>query len=129
MSITINEIENQNELLHKQLIIIDMKTIGIIGLVLAITGFFVGLYCQIEIIPNFNALDSQYDLNEMAQAQWRNLADQKFIFGSISLFLGFLAAVSGLIMLIKKQKIGWITIGLGLISFVLGALQSTHMFS
>lgn len=124
MSVAVNKID-----LQKKIIAIDMKTIGIIGVIIATVGFLVGVYCQIEIIPNFESLDAQYDLSELNRSQWRNLADQKFILGSVALFLGFLAAVMGLIIIVKKQKIGWIIIGIGLISFILGAIQSTHMFS
>jgi hypothetical protein len=129
MNIAINKIEIRNEILQQQLINIDMKTIGIIGLILSLIGFAVGVYCQLEILPSYNALDAQYDLSEIDRALWRTYGDQKFLFGSIALFLGALASVMGLITGIKKQKIGWLILGLGLISFVLGALQSTHMFS
>ena len=129
MEITINEIEIQNEILHKQLIIIDMKTIGIIGSILASIGFLVGMYCQIEVMPNYNMFAGRFDLSEMDSMLRRSYSDQKFLFGSIALFLGPLAAVMGLIAGIKKQKLGWIALALGLVSFVFGALQTTHMFS
>ncbi len=107
----------------------DMKVVGIIGVLLGVVGLLVGVYCQLGIIPKFNALDLQYDLNEIDRALWRTLADQKFILGSIALFLGALASIIGLFTKLKKQKIGWIALGIGLASFLLGALQSTHMFS
>jgi hypothetical protein len=106
-----------------------MKIIGIIGLTLSLIGVLVGMYCQIEILPNYNALDNQFDLNEIERAIWRDYADQKFVFGSVALFLGAIASVIGLIVGIKKHKIGWIALALGLISFLLGAMQSTHLFS
>ena len=129
MSVRLNSIEINNELLQKKLITIDMKTTGIIGLILSIIGFTVSVYCQIEVLPSYNALDAQYDLTEIDRMLWRSLADQKFLFGSIALFLGALGSMIGLIIGLKKQKLGWLILGLGLISFVLGALQSTHMFS
>ena len=129
MDVTVNKVGIENELLHQQLIIIDMKTIGVIGLILSLISLFVALYCQIEILPNYNALDAQLDLSEMDVMLWRSYADQKFLFGSVALFLGALAAVAGLIAGLKKQKMGWVALCLGLISFLLGAIQSTHMFS
>jgi hypothetical protein len=129
MSIIINEIEVQNELLHKKLINIDMKTIGIIGFIIVNIGFVVGIYCQFQVIPSFNALDVQYNLNELDRALWRSLADQKFLLGSIALFLGALGSVVGFVTGLKKQKMGWAIFVMGLISFILGAIQSTHMFS
>ena len=80
-------------------------------------------------MPGYQALDAQFDRSEMNQILWRSYADQKFLLGSIALFLGAIAAIIGLIVLIKKQKIGWITLILGILSFILGAMQSTHMFS
>lgn len=124
MGIILAEIEIQ-----KQLAIIDMKTIGIIGLILSIVGLFFGLYCQFQIIPSFNALDTQYDLSKIERAKWNSLADLKFLIGSITLFLGALAAVIGLVVGLKKQKIGWVILVLSFISFILGVIQSTHMFS
>lgn len=129
MSVTIDNIEINNEFLQEQLIIIDMKTIKIIGIILAVVGLLFGMYCQFQIIPSFSALDAQYDLSEIDRALWRSLADKKFVLGSIALFLGALASVIGLMLGLKKQKVGWIVLGIGLISFMLGALQSTHMFS
>ena len=117
------------EEIDKELIRIDMKTIVMIGLILSLIGFAAGVYCQIEILPSYNALDTQYDLSGIERDLWRTYGDQKFILGSVALFLGSLAIVFGLIAGIKKQKTGWIAMALGLISFVLGALQSTHMFS
>lgn len=124
MGIILAEIEIQ-----KQLAIIDMKTIGIIGLILSIVGLFFGLYCQFQIIPSFNALDTLYDLSKIERAKWNSLADLKFLIGSITLFLGALAAVIGLVVGLKKQKIGWVILVLSFISFILGVIQSTHMFS
>ncbi|MDG1477317.1 MAG: hypothetical protein P8Q14_09230 [Vicingaceae bacterium] len=129
MSVTIDNLEINNKFLQEQLIIIDMKIIKIIGIILAVAGLLFGMYCQFQILPSFNALDVQYDLSELDRALWRSLADQKFVLGSIALFLGALGSVIGLIIGLKKEQIGWIVLGLGLVSFVLGAIQSTHMFS
>jgi disulfide bond formation protein DsbB len=132
MSVPINEIEIQNELLQEQLIYIDMKTIGIIGVILSLIGCTIGVYCQITILPNYNVLDAKFiqdGLSEVDKLRWWSLADQKFIFGSVALLLGALGSVVGLIIGLKKQKVGWIALAFGLIAFILGATQSTHMFS
>ena len=106
-----------------------MKVLSIIGVVLALVGVIIGIYCQVEVVPNFNALNMNFDLDEFQISMWRSYGDQKFLLGSIALFLGAASVVLGLIAGIKKQKIGWIAVGIGLVSFLLGATQSTHMFS
>ena len=106
-----------------------MKVLSIIGLMIALIGLGAGIYCQIEIVPNYNYFDVKIELSEMERALWRSYGDQKFIIGSVALFLGPLAMIIGLITGIKKQKIGWIALTLGLVSFVLGAMQSTHLFN
>lgn len=106
-----------------------MKGLGITALILAIAAFGVAMYCQIEIMPNYEAFDRKSELQEFERALWRMYADQKFLFGSIALFLGPIAAILGLIVGLKKHKMDWLALGLGLIAFVLGAMQSTHMFN
>lgn len=106
-----------------------MKTLAIIGLVLALIGLSVGVYCQIAIMPHYYALDAKYDLSGIERDMFYAYSDTKFLLGSIALFIGPLAAILGVIAGIKKQKIGWIALGLALVSFILGAIQSTHMFS
>lgn len=106
-----------------------MKTIAIIGLALGAIGIVLALYCQLEIVPNYNYLDDKYELTSMEQDLWRGYGDQKFLIGSFALLFGGLAAIFGLISGLKKQKMGWIAFAIGLLSFFLGAAQSTHMFS
>lgn len=106
-----------------------MKGVGIIALILAGVSLCVAVYCQIEIMPNYEIFDRKSDLQEFERVLWRNYADQKFLFGSIALFLGPIAAILGLIAGLKKYKMGWIALVMGLIAFVLGAMQSTHMLS
>lgn len=42
---------------------------------------------------------------------------------------GLVSLIAGVIAGIKKQKLGWIAVILGLVSLVLGLSQATHMFS
>lgn len=106
-----------------------MKTLAIIGITLAVIGLIIGGYCQIEIMPNYDALDGRYDLSDLERVMWHEYNDQKFLLGSIAMLLGAIAAIAGIIGGLKKQKLGWIALAIGLISFFLGAAQSTHMFS
>ena len=100
-----------------------MKVLSIIALILSLLGLGVGLYCQFQIVPFCDSGDS------FADPMWRYYHDQKFLLGSIALFVGPVGALLGIISGIKKRKLGWIALILGLGSFVLGAMQATHMFS
>lgn len=104
-----------------------MKALAVIGI--GSIGLISGAYCQIEVIPNYNALFVSSDLSGLEQIMWHEYSDQKFLLGSIALLLGGIAAIVGIIAGLKKRKIGWIALVIGLISFFLGAAQSTHMFS
>ena len=106
-----------------------MKVLNIVGLVIVIVGLGVGVYCQIEIVPNYNYFDVKTDLSDLERELWYSYGDQKFLFGSIALFLGPIGAIIGLITGLKKQTLGWLIFILGLVAFILGAMQSTHMFS
>lgn len=106
-----------------------MKVLSIIALVIAIVGLIIGAYCQIEVVPNYNILDGRLDLTDLERSVWHSYHDEKFLLGSIALLLGGVSMIGGLIAGIKKRKIGWIAVGIGLISLLLGAAQSTHMFS
>lgn len=109
--------------------IIDMKVLGIVSFVLAIVSLAVVMYCQIEIAPNYEAFDKKNNLQEFEKVLWSTYADQKFLLSSVALFVGPIAVFLGLIVGLKKHKIGWIALSLGLISFLLGAIQSTYVFN
>jgi hypothetical protein len=99
-----------------------MKIVSIIGLVIAVIGISSGLYCQIEYMPKVDQAEI------FGPELWHSYMEDKFMFGSIALFTGILGLAVGLVAGIKKEKIGWIAVGISLVSFFLGALQSTHMF-
>lgn len=105
-----------------------MKTIGVIGLIIGIIGAGIGIYCQIEVVPNYENFANKLDLTEMERMLLWGYADQKFLLGSLALFTGPLAILLGVISGIKKHKIGWIAVAIGLISLLLGLMQSTHAF-
>jgi len=105
-----------------------MKNLSKVGLVIAILGLGAGIYCQLEIVPTYNSFNTA-TMSDIEIPLWRSYGEQKFMFGSIALFAGILAVIIGLITGIKKQKLGWITLVIGGVSFILGAMQSTHMFN
>lgn len=106
-----------------------MKILAITGLVLALIGLSIGIYCQVAIMPHYNYLEAMDNLSGIDRDMFYAYSDTKFLLGSIALFVGPLAAILGIIAGIKKRKTGWIAAGLGLVSFILGAMQSTHIFS
>lgn len=106
-----------------------MKVVSIIALVLAAIGLIIGLYCQIEVVPNFNNLDAMSERGGLDNKLWGMYHDQKFVYGSEAMGLGALGILVGLVSGIKKQNIGWVALGIGLVAFLLGAAQSTHIFS
>jgi hypothetical protein len=100
-----------------------MKIVAIIGLVIAIIGISSGIYCQIEYMP-------KVDQEQIFGPELYYLyMEDKFMFGSVALFAGIGGVLFGTLAGIKKQKLGWVALLIGLISFFLGALQATHMFS
>jgi disulfide bond formation protein DsbB len=103
--------------------IIKMKILAIIGLIISIIGISSGIYCQIEYMPKVDQADI------FGPELWHSYMEDKFMLGSIALFSGIAGVLVGTIAGIKKEKIGWIAVLIGLVSFFLGALQSTHMFS
>jgi hypothetical protein len=106
-----------------------MKILAIIALVIGAIGLMIGLYCQIEIVPNFNSLDLQPLRGELENQLWGMYHEQKFVYGSAAMGLGALGVLTGLISGVKKQKLGWIALGISFVAFFLGAAQSTHIFS
>ena len=99
-----------------------MKIISIIGIVIALIGLGAGIYCQVEYVPKADQEDV------FGLELWIMYMDAKFLYGSIALFAGASGLLLGLIGGIKKEKLGWIAVGIGLISTFLGLAQSTHMF-
>jgi hypothetical protein len=106
-----------------------MKVVSIIAAVIVAIGLIIGLYCQIEVVPNFNNLDTMSMRGDLNNNLWGMYHNQKFVYGSLAMGLGALGILAGLISGMKKQKLGWIALGIGFFVFFLGAGQSTHIFS
>ncbi len=112
-----------------KLIISTMKILGIFALIIALIGAIVGIYCQMEIVPTAEGFGNVFELGEFEKIIYHEYHNQKFVLGSIALFSGILAVLMGIFPAIKKVKIAWMAVMLGLVAFFLGAMQSTHMFS
>ena len=100
-----------------------MKILGLFAVVISLVGAAAGLYCQIEYVPKMDNRELYGPVLYIAYE------DAKFFWGSVALFAGIPGFLLGLIAGIKKVKIGWIAVLLGIVSIIFGLLQSTHMFS
>jgi len=99
-----------------------MKILSIIALLISAGGLSAGIYNQMEFVP---LCESDFDFGDL----FYYYHEQKMMWGTIALFAGALGTILGVVGGIKKQKIGWIAAAAGLVSLILGLMQSTHMFS
>ena len=116
-----------------------MKIMGISGTVLGVVALMMGLYLHFVIAPAAYAADLNWEManslgndnyyGSLQQMVDRAALDAKTDFGIIVMGAGLLAFLVSLVPAIKKQKIAWIGVGLGLGVFFLGAAYGTHMFS
>jgi tetrahydromethanopterin S-methyltransferase subunit E len=100
------------------------KVLAVIGIIISLVGLGVGVYCQLEIVPWCEEGISESLSNEM----FMYYHDMKMILGTVSMAVGFLGSLVGVISAVKKAKIGWIALIPGLVAIILGLMQSTHMF-
>lgn len=102
-----------------------MKILSYVAIVLAVGALGLGIYNQIEYVPKLD--DSSRDL--FGPELWHHYHDTKMLYGYIEFAIGGLAFILGIIPAIKKEKVGWVALVLGLAGFLLGASHCTHMFS
>lgn len=98
-----------------------MKVLSIIAIIIAAAGIGIGLHNQINIIPLLETTEGD--------AIWMYYHDMKMLLGNIAMITGLLGIVGGVIAGVKKQKIGWLALILGLGSLIFGLSQATHLFS
>lgn len=101
------------------------------GLLFVIGGLAlsVGIYCQLEVMPQVHFLRSIEIRSALENALLYAMEDTQMLYGSISLFGGILALIIGVFVARKNIKFGIIGIIIALSAIVLGLLQATHMFS
>ena len=120
-----------------------MRILGIIGAVLGVIAIFFAMYYIAVVIPtaesadaamerilssrDYNAMDSPFD--NPAYKMNFELRSMKVDYGEYLMATGLLAFLLSIFPAIKKQKIAWIGVGLGLISLFIGAAYGTHMLS
>lgn len=116
-----------------------MKILGIIGTCIAGIAAIMAGYLHFVVAENSAIADRKIDaLSELFGGEayrspmYAELLDEKYFktdFGAIVLLVGAVAVLICLLPAIKKVKIAWIGVLLGLISFFVGAAYGTHMFS
>jgi hypothetical protein len=102
-----------------------MKIVSIIGLAIAALGAIAGIYNLIEFVPKMTDESAELFGPEL----WVAYHDEMMMWGNIALGAGLIGLILGVVSGIKKEKIGWVAVAIGLISLFLGLSQATHMFS
>lgn len=116
-----------------------MKTLGTIGVVLAILAALCGVYLQFVVVPSAEVAEASIETSRQIggeryfeMTEYRtNLAiiDAVITVGTFVMFFGFLAFLVSIVPALKKRNIAWIGVILGLAVGFLGAAHRTHMFS
>jgi cytochrome c biogenesis protein CcdA len=101
-----------------------MKILSIVGLVISVIGAGAGIYNMIEFVPKMT--DEARDL--FGSDLWFAYHEEMMMWGNIAMGAGLLGIILGVVGGIKKEKIGWIAVAIGLVSLFLGLSQATHMF-
>lgn len=113
-----------------------MRKLAIIGLIFSSLLLIVAIYLQFVVAENAavaesiifsNHEESWYNSQELMSAmEEMNL---KTDLGIAVLFAGILGLLLSIIPAIKKNNIAWIGVVFSIVSFLIGAIHGTHMFS
>lgn len=113
-----------------------MKILGIIGTIVGAIAGILGGYLQFVLVPAADIAESRWRMatsdayfGSLEHQLDRSTMSAATDFGVIVMGAGLLAFLLSIVPAIKKQKIAWIGVGLGVIMFFLGAAHGTHMFS
>ena len=106
-----------------------MKIISLIGLIVGSVGLIAGLYCQLEVVPQYDFFIELSERSLLENTYLMRLGDDKMMYGSIALFGGILALLLAFITITKHKSVSLITLLISIVSIILGLMQATHMFS
>lgn len=116
-----------------------MKKLGIIGFVFGILAMVLGLYLQFSLVPAAAAADANWQLaieitndayfGSLMHQTDMAIMDTKTDFAVIVMATGFLALLLSILPAVRKIRIAWVGVVLGLAMGLLGAAYGTHMFS
>ncbi|MFM7668651.1 MAG: hypothetical protein ACKO7D_10755 [Bacteroidota bacterium] len=113
-----------------------MKKLTYFGVIFSIIVTFLAVYLQFVVVENAAVAESIIFSNHVES--WYNSSEHlsaledlnlKTNLGIVVFFSGILGILICIIPAIKKYNIAWVGVALSLISFLIGAIQGTHMFS
>ena len=116
-----------------------MKILGIVGAAIGAIAAILGGYLQFALVPEAEIADSNREIaSEYLGEAYYGSAQQSLDFAAhdaamdfaiVVMGVGLLAFLISIVPAFKKQHIAWIGVGLGIVTFFLGAAHGTHMFS
>ena len=116
-----------------------MKTLAFIGVAVSIIALGLGAYLQFSVVPEGEEAELRAEIAQSVDAEAYyaspqnridfDLINAKTDVGEIVLLAGGIAFLLSIVPALKKQKIAWLGVLLGLGTLFLGAAYGTHMFS
>ena len=110
-----------------------MKALSIIGLILGVICFAIGMYLQFIIAPGAAMLESATSgegVSEMAYAVANAALDIKVTVAEVLLLASGVSLLLNIFPFIKiKNKLALVGALLSLVALVIGVIHGTHMFS
>jgi hypothetical protein len=113
-----------------------MKNLTYFGLIFSVIVIFLAMYLQFIVVENAAVAESIIFSNH--EESWYNSSEHisaledmnlKTDLGIAVFFSGILGMLICIIPALRKYNIAWIGFVLSLISFLIGAIHGTHMFS
>ncbi|PWL32841.1 MAG: hypothetical protein DCO96_00390 [Fluviicola sp. XM-24bin1] len=115
-----------------------MKVLGVLGVIASVIATSVALHLHFVYAKAVDLLNKEIDTNisekgmEFLQSQdYRRLyelVDFKTTYGMIVMLMGAAAVLISIYPVVKKFKVAWVGVALGLISFLIGAVHGAHLF-
>lgn len=116
-----------------------MKVIGVIGVIVSVAAISLALHLHFIYAKAVDLLQSgmEFEIREkgleyLQSSQYRSsyeAIDFETTYGTLVMLLGAASILLCIYPAVKKFKVAWFGVSLGLISFIIGAAYGTHMFS
>jgi len=97
---------------------LSSSMLGLIGLGIAILSLMLGSYCQIKVLPHYLFFSLKHDFSAYDKVIQSQYYDQIFILGNLTLILATLSILTGFFSILKQNKLGIITLILGLFIYI-----------
>lgn len=115
-----------------------MKVFGVIGVIAGVIAASVALHLHFIYAKAVDLLNEKIDssidekglefLQSTEYGSMRELVDFKTTYGIIVMLMGVAAVLISIYPAVKKFKVAWVGVVLGLISFLIGAIHGAHLF-